>query len=163
MPNKRVVINASPLIVLLKSQQTELLPQLFSEILVPRGVLEEVLAGGPDDRAVLGLPEVAWANVIDMDGGVAPEVAAWDLGKGESEVLSLAGTTSGSVAIVDDRAARRCGSSLGIPTLGTGGVLVLAKRRGLITDVSSRLQALQDVGLWMSVGLVEILKEQAGE
>jgi len=35
---KRVVINASPLIVLFKSQQADLLPQLFSEIFVPAGV-----------------------------------------------------------------------------------------------------------------------------
>ncbi|HCA96836.1 MAG TPA: DUF3368 domain-containing protein, partial [Cyanobacteria bacterium UBA9226] len=39
---------------------------------------------------------------------VAPEVAAWDLGKGESAVLSFALKNSGFVAIIDDRAARRC-------------------------------------------------------
>ncbi len=35
---KRVVINSSPLIVLFKSQQADLLPRLFSEIIVPGGV-----------------------------------------------------------------------------------------------------------------------------
>lgn len=35
---KRVMINSSRLIVLFKSQQAELLPQLFLEILVPAGV-----------------------------------------------------------------------------------------------------------------------------
>ncbi|MFN6479286.1 hypothetical protein [Nostoc sp. DedQUE07] len=35
-------------------------------------------------------------------------------------------------AIVDDRATRRCGQALGINTIGTGGLLILAKRRGLI-------------------------------
>ncbi len=35
---KRVVINSSPLIVLFKSEQADLLPQLFSEIVVPGGV-----------------------------------------------------------------------------------------------------------------------------
>ena len=35
-------------------------------------------------------------------------------------------------AMVDDQAARRCARTLGIRTLGTGGMLVLAKRRGLI-------------------------------
>ncbi len=30
-----VIINSSPLIVLLKSQQAQLIPQLFTEVLVP--------------------------------------------------------------------------------------------------------------------------------
>ncbi|WP_242058176.1 MULTISPECIES: hypothetical protein [Nostoc] len=36
-----VIINSSPLIVLLKSQQAKLIPQLLTEILVPSGVFEE--------------------------------------------------------------------------------------------------------------------------
>lgn len=160
---EQVVINASPLIVLFKSQQVDLLPQLFSEILIPRGVAEEISAGARGDMVSLGLFQAEWAKVIDI-GSVSREVAAWDLGKGESEVLSFAAAVrSKTIAIVDDRAARRCGSSLGIPTLGTGGVLVLAKRRGLISEVLPRLQALQNAGLWMSAGVVELLKEQAGE
>ncbi|MEH2173161.1 hypothetical protein [Nostoc sp.] len=39
-------------------------------------------------------------------------------------------------AIVDDRAARRCGQALGINTIGTGGLLILAKRRGIIPRIS---------------------------
>jgi predicted nucleic acid-binding protein len=42
MSINRVVVNSSPLIVLLKSQQVQLIPQLFTEILVPSGVFEEV-------------------------------------------------------------------------------------------------------------------------
>lgn len=160
--SKQVVINASPLITLFKSQQAELLPALFAEILVPQGVWDEVLAGGAEDLAAQRLPQADWAKVVALDG-VIPAVAAWDLGKGESEVLSLAAEKQDYVAIVDDRAARRCGASLGIRTLGTGGLLVLAKRRGLISEVSSGLQALQDAGLWMSGSLVDLLKEQAGE
>lgn len=41
---KRVVINSSPLIVLFKSEQADLLPQLFSEIIVPGGVWDEITA-----------------------------------------------------------------------------------------------------------------------
>ncbi|MDA0265992.1 MAG: hypothetical protein O2890_03620 [Cyanobacteria bacterium] len=44
MPINRVVINSSPLIALFKSQQAELLPQLFEEIVVPQGVWDEVTA-----------------------------------------------------------------------------------------------------------------------
>ena len=147
------------MIVILKIQQAQLLPQLFTEILVPLGVFEEVTT--KDDIASTQLPSISWIQTVEVNG-IAPEVAAWDLGKGESEVLSLALKNS-DAAIVDDRAARRCGQALGITTIGTGGLLILAKRRGLIPSISPGIQALRDAGLWLSDSLVNLLKQQAGE
>ncbi|MTJ24080.1 MULTISPECIES: DUF3368 domain-containing protein [unclassified Dolichospermum] len=158
----RIIINSSPLIVLFKSQQAELLPQLFTEILVPEGVFEEVTQGREEDIASRQLSTVPWIQRVVIDS-IAPEVAAWDLGKGESQVLSLASKNSDYAAIVDDRAARRCGQSLTIITMGTGGLLILAKRRGLISSVSPRIEALRNAGLWLSDSMVNILKHQAGE
>ncbi len=85
------------------------------------------------------------------------------MGKGESQVLSLALKNSDCAAIVDDRAARRCDQALDITTIGTGGLLILAKRRGLIPSISPGIQALRDAGLWLSDTLVNLLKQQAGE
>lgn len=159
---KQVIVNASPLIVLFKSQQAELLPQLFPEILVPEAVWSEILAAGTEDVAAQQLPKVSWAQKVRVET-ISTQVSAWDLGKGESAVLSLALTLPDCRVIIDDRAARRCAKTHGIATLGTGGVLILAKRRGLISSVSSRLQALRDAGLWLSEDLCVLLKQQAGE
>ncbi|MBU7583603.1 MAG: DUF3368 domain-containing protein [Nostoc sp. TH1S01] len=160
MPISRVIINSSPLIVLLKSQQSQLIPQLFTEILVPSGVIEEVTT--KNDPASKLLPSISWIQTVEVNI-IVPEVAAWDLGKGESQVLSLALQNSEFAAIVDDRAARRCGQALGITIIGTGGLLILAKRRGLISSISPGIDALRDAGLWLSDTLVNLLKQQAGE
>jgi predicted nucleic acid-binding protein len=64
MPINRVVVNASPLIVLFKSGQAELLPQLFTEILVPQAVWEEVTVA--NDIAAQQLPNVSWAKPIQV-------------------------------------------------------------------------------------------------
>lgn len=148
------------MIVLIKSQQAKLIPQLFTEILVPSGVFEEVTI--KDDVASTQLPNISGIQIVEVNT-IAPEVAAWDLGKGESQVLSLALKNSSYAAIVDDRAARRCGQALGITTIGTGGLLMLAKRRGLMPSISPGIQALRDAGLWLSDSLVNLLKQQAGE
>ena len=66
-------------------------------------------------------------------------------------------------AIIDDAEARRCARTLGISTLGTGGLLVLAKRRGLISSLSETLDAMKNAGLWLSENLIEILKRQVDE
>lgn len=156
----RVIINSSPLIVLLKSQQAELIPQLFTDILVPSGVFEEITT--KDDIASSQLATISWIQRLEVNT-VEPNVAAWDLGKGESQVLSLALINPGFAAVVDDRAARRCGQANGITIIGTGGLLILAKKRGIIPSISPGIQALRDAGLWLSDSLVNLLKQQAGE
>lgn len=158
----RVVINASPLIVLFKANLAHLLPQLFAEVLIPSAVWDEVIAGDPVDMAAQGLLNIDWAKRVEV-AAVAPAILAWNLGQGESEVLSVALDHSDYRAVIDDAAARRCARTLQVQILGTGGVLVLAKRRGLIPSVESSLQELRDAGLWLSDEIVSLLIQQAGE
>ncbi|MEH2446114.1 MAG: hypothetical protein V7K18_10085 [Nostoc sp.] len=87
--------------MLFKSKQAELLPQLFKEIIVPEGVFTEVTSAGEDDAASRQLPSVSWIQIVKITA-VAPEIGAWDLGLGESQVLSLALETSDCAAIVDE-------------------------------------------------------------
>lgn len=82
---------------------------------------------------------------------------------GESEVLTLARSLPNHRAMVDDAAARACPRTLGIPILGTGGALVLAKRRSLIPSVATALQALREAGLWLSDDVEKVLRQQSGE
>lgn len=161
MPIKQVIVNASPLITLFNSQLANLLPQLFGVVEVPPAVWQEVTAH-KTDLAAQSLPNTPWIKQTDAIS-IAAIVAAWDLGAGESAVLSYALTHSNHTAIVDDAAARRCAISLNIPTLGTGGVIVLAKRQGIIPSVIEPIESLRSAGLWLSDRLVTLLKQQAGE
>jgi predicted nucleic acid-binding protein len=90
-------------------------------------------------------------------------VAAWDLGLGEGEVLSLAAATVGSRAILDDGAARRCAGALNVPVRGTLGVMLEAKRAGLVPAVVPLVKALQDTGLFLSDSLIQRALELCGE
>lgn len=158
----RVVVNASPLIVLFKAQMADLFPQLFTEVLVPSAVWNEVVMGEASDAAAEGLGSATWARRVEV-ATIPSTILAWNLGQGESEVLSLVIERSGYRAMLDDAAARRCARTLKIPILGTGGALIRAKRRGLIGSVGSSLQALRAAGLWVSDDVVALLLKQAGE
>ncbi|MFN0315926.1 MAG: DUF3368 domain-containing protein [Burkholderiales bacterium] len=59
--------------------------------------------------------------------------------------------------------ARRCARTLSIPMLGTGGILVLAKRRGLLASVGEAVEKLRSAGLWLSDDIVRLLKIQVDE
>lgn len=150
---RRWVCDASPVIALAKIGQVELLPSLADELMVPEAVAEEIRQGSDDDPArrwweLHGEPQYR----VPAEP-IAPAVAAWDLGRGESAVLSRAYRRPGWEAIVDDRAARNCGESLGIPLRGTTGVLLLAKREGKGSRVCPLLEALSGAGLHVSGAL----------
>lgn len=156
----RVVINSSPLITLFKSEQEDLLPLLFSDIVVPKAVFDEVTQI-ETDRAAQCIAKTDWINVKDVAAN--PSVLAWDLGSGETSVIGYAIEQRTYLAMIDDKAARRCAKAFGIQTIGTGRTLILAKQRGLIPSVSERLDRLQKAGLWLSPQVIHLLKEQANE
>jgi predicted nucleic acid-binding protein len=56
----------------------------------------------------------------------------------------------GTVIIVDDLAARRCAATLGIPVRGTLGLILAAKKRGLIPEARPVLQKLRQSGMYLS-------------
>lgn len=156
-----VVLNASPLITLFRSGQADLLPRLFAHIVVPEAVWQEVVLDEWEDKAARELSQQPWP--VRADVVISPRVATWELGAGETAVLSHALANPPMRAVIDDKDARRCAQTLNIPMLGTGGLLVLAKRRGLLTSVGEGIERLRYSGLWLSDEIVRILKTQAGE
>ncbi len=156
------ITDSSPLIVLLKSDLDYILPQLFEEIIVPEAVWQEIIAGREVDIAKQKLPFLSWLKQ-DSATDSSEIIEGFNLGQGETAVLSLALTMPESQVILDDFAARQCAKSLNIPFLGTGGVLILAKQRGLISSVSEALTIVQKKGLWISDDIIELLKQKAGE
>ena len=85
------------------------------------------------------------------------------LGEGEREALSLAAEMSARAVIVDDDAARRIGLRLGLPVIGTAGVLLLAKERGYTRAVKPHLIALIEAGFYLSPVLVELIAKRTAE
>jgi len=87
----------------------------------------------------------------------------WDLGKGEISVIAYANLHPEYLVIIDDAAARQFAKTIGIKSLGTLGVLLLAKRRGVIKSVKPAISKLQETGLWLSEDLIRMVLKEAGE
>ena len=162
MLSERAIINASPLICLGKAELLHLLPLLFAEIAVPETVLVEVTANGTDRPEALAVSKAPWLTIaapipIDL------RVASWDLGKGESSVISFAMHSSGYRPVLDDLAARRCAETLGCRVIGTAGILLRARQQQVIPSLRSAFEQLQHAGLWLSNNLVAELCQLVGE
>ncbi|MGB3295706.1 MAG: DUF3368 domain-containing protein [Phormidesmis sp.] len=143
------VVNASPLIYLSKAGLIDLLQILSSEIFVPRKVATEILQRGRSDITAKAVAETSWLQIIETPD-VPAIIQSWDLGAGESSVLTWAYTHPKTEAIVDDLAARRCATALEIPVRGTLGLVLVAKQRGEIYSARQLLERLRQAGMYLS-------------
>ena len=150
-----VALNTSPLLTLFKSGLEGVLPALFKTVVVPDAVWKEVSVH--QDLSWKRLTEIRWADrqTVEID----QRVLVWNLGKGESEVLSWGLNHTGFVAGIDDLAARKCASALGVRLIGTAGILVLSSRSALIPSLERAFAAVQKAGLYLKEDLVRRLVE----
>ena len=118
---------------------THLFSALATEIAIPRAVADEIKAGPSNDRAHRAVTDNA-QHIVDT--GLAPEVLAWDLGAGETAVISYGLTQPEWKVILDDAMARRCARSFELQTKGTLAIVILAKQRGLIASAADVLRLL---------------------
>jgi len=88
MPVEKIILNTSPLILLCNSELSFVLPELFPEVVVPEAVWQEIINGSHLDLAAQMLPELDWLKKEHITS--VPDVVRWDLGMGETEVLSFA-------------------------------------------------------------------------
>lgn len=156
------VVNASPLIVLARIRQEALLLSLAEQVVVPRAVAVEIEAGPSQDEARQALDSGRF-TIVDTPPP-PPELLAWDLGSGETAVLSLAMTEKKWTAILDDAAARRCAHGFSVSLKGTLAVVLLARQRDLVPSAAGVMQALIGVGFRIDKDLlIKTLAQTVGE
>ena len=159
---ERWILNASPLIVLSRIGQERLLQVQADQVVVPFAVAQEIQAGPANDRARLAL-EAGRFTIIDTLPPPA-EILAWDLGAGETAVLTSALAEPGWIAILDDQAARKCARSFSLKVKGTLAVVLQAKQRGLISSAVDVLRSLRESGFRLDDRVIgEALARTTGE
>ena len=159
---RSAVINASPLIFLSRGGYLDLLRQFAERILVPAPVAEEIRMKGPDDVTARALSETPWIEVVPIPR-VPEEVIEWGLGTGESSVLAIAVAHPGMEAIIDDLAGRKYAECLGIPLRGTLGIVLVAKKRGVVSLARPVVEDLIRSGLYLSRPLIDEALKRVGE
>jgi predicted nucleic acid-binding protein len=155
-------VNASPLIYLALGGCFDLLRVASATVFVPSAVDGEIRRRGPADPTVQAMDQAPWLQVVP-DPLVPPVIQAWDLGAGESAVLTWAQAHPGTEAILDDLAARRCAAALGIPLRGTLGLLLAAKRRGLIPFARPIVERLRQAGMYLADDVMNAALTLVGE
>jgi len=156
------VVNTSPLIILTRAGLLNALRLLADTILVPTAVVTEVDVRGPNDPTVRAIAETDWLIPVDTPV-VPPGLRAHGLGAGETAALAWALAHPGTTAILDDHEARRAAVALGVPIVGTLGIIVAAKESGMIAQAAPIIERAQRAGLYLSDRLIRDALRRVGE
>ncbi|MEC4812671.1 MAG: DUF3368 domain-containing protein [Scytonema sp. PMC 1069.18] len=131
-------------------------------IIVPQAVATEIQAYGETDLTAVALNNTDWLVVRDTLT-IPTVIQSWDLGLGESAVLTWGYVNPGTEVILDDLAARRCATTLGIPVRGTLGIVLTAKQRGVIPAARPVLEQLRLCGMYLSDRVMDRALALVGE
>lgn len=159
---REVVCDTPPLQYLHQTNLLHLLPDLAERVYVPAAVVHELDVGRDKGFQVPDVRSLAWAQVREPLGKAVLPLAI-DLGPGESEVLALAMETPGCVVLTDDAFARRVARILGLAHSGTLGILLDAKKAGLIPAVAPIVDQLQSLGFRLGTSTRDTVLRLSGE
>lgn len=149
------VSDASPLILFAKIRRLNLLMQLFSEIIIPIQVRDEVTKHY-DEYSSLIISEIEneWIKVEEVE--LSPEISNMreklGLHRGEMCAISLAMHLDIMEFLADDKMARVAARMSGLRSIGCLGVVMRAYETELITrdGAIESIQRLVKSGLWVS-------------
>ena len=158
-----VVANAGPLIALAQIGHFDLLHSLYGQVSIPSAVRDEVVANGRNRAGSSEVAKASWIHVLDVRDQTAVGLLRSRLDAGESEAIVLALQLSADLLLIDEALGRRIAEAQGLKKTGTIGTLILAKKAGLISEVTPLLVQLKFHGFRMNRELYRTAQLLSGE
>jgi predicted nucleic acid-binding protein len=144
------VSDTSPLILLDKAEHLWILGNLFKKVIISPSVDKEWLRPGS-----YVVPEWLTVSPLSKKAKSIAEKLYKELDKGEAEAIALFKTIKADWLLIDDLKGRRHAKSLGLPVVGTAGLLITAKKRGIIPEIKPIFNALKKHRYYLSDDVLE--------
>jgi len=144
-----VISNSTALMHLSAMGQLGLLRDLFSEIVIPEEVYQEVAVQGAGKPGAAEVQAAQWIKRQTISNKLAFSVLNATLGAGESACIVLASEMNADLVILDDSAARLQAQAQSLKITGTVGILLMADEQGKV-NFQSALDGLLATGFRLS-------------
>jgi hypothetical protein len=156
-----IVADASPLIMLARSDLLSVLKAVSGGVVVPEAVWHECVRepAKPGAQAILAARN---AGMLDVQASVWTGDPLPALGPGEIAAIALALALK-CPALMDDRVGRRAATAQGVSVIGSAAVLLRAKQMGLISAVRPILEDWRAAGYFLGEAFMRAVMEKAGE
>ncbi len=152
---KTIVSNTSPIRYLICIGEHDLLKRLFTEILIPKTVFQELTDRHAPEivRNVLQCPP-EWMKIREVKR--LSDVSLQHLDAGERAAILLAEQVQADLLLMDEKKGRFTATERGIKVVGTLGILELAVRREGI-DLPQAIRKLLQTNFNVSPSLIQAI------
>lgn len=157
----KVVSDTTPIISLLKLSKLEILKYLYSEIYIPRAVFREIEVGKHKNH-YKNITKEKWVNIVEIQDQRSLSYFL-DLDPGESESIVLATELNADLLLMDEKLGRYYAKHAGLNITGTVGVLMEAKKHGIVKLLYPILYELRKKDVWISDKLISQILDLVGE
>ena len=160
-----VVADTGPLIGMARIGHLHLLKGLYNIIKIPPKVYEElkISSDKPGAKAASEAVNAGWIRVVPLRRPGDSAILGSIIDAGEAESIQLALELKARLLIIDDKTGRSAAKRRGIHVIGIGGILLSAKKAGLLGKVAPILDELASVGYRLSPALCNRIAELADE
>lgn len=156
-----VVSDTSSISNLLIIGEVHLLRILFSTVVVPDAVYEELCRVPAQKNTLQRLDWIERRKLADIR---LFKRLRDELDRGESEAIALAVELEADLLLIDESLGREVAKSLGLKITGILGVLIRAKDAGYITEVRPLVNKLIDeADFWVGANTISTALHLAGE
>ena len=159
---RSVIINTTPLIALSNINHLELLHKLYSKVIIPQAVFDEIRVK-QNSACYHALKSSDWIEVMSIQNVFAKEFYRTQLHNGEVEVMILSKEQHADLVIIDDHSAKRHAKHLGLNVVGTLGVLIRSKELGYIDKIEPLVEEMVEKGFYLSEAVKMLVLKSAGE
>ena len=163
----KVIVNSTPLIVLAEIDKLNLFKDIYGSISVAQAVYDEVVNKGQGRQDAWKIKKCRWINVnnVNDDNYVNFIMDEFKLDLGEAETISLARKEYANLVFIDEKKGRKVAELFKIEVRGTVGLIIHAKKLGLVKNVTAILNSLRGVDFRLSDTIYQRVKhlENNGE
>jgi hypothetical protein len=160
----KIVSNTSPLINLAMIGELDLIQKLYGTIYIPPAVFDEIVIQGKGQAGAEQIKNSDWIKVQPIKNTLLVKSLYLELDKGEAEAIILAIEMSAHLILLDEKRGRNIATKFNLRPLGLLGILIQAKKTGLILAVKPLLDKLRNkAGFWIDSKLYQAVLEAANE
>ncbi len=156
-----VVSDTSVISYLIQINRIELLSAVYAEVFIPESVANELNKHPLSKNYLEQKPD--WIKVRKVESSELVSDLKRILDNGEAEAIVLALTIHSQEILIDERCGRDIAKQFGLKTRGLLGLLLLAKKNGLIESLRNDVELLRESGFWVSDKVVEFILQEANE
>lgn len=162
-----IVADTTPLISLMKIGHLDLLEQLFGEVQIPEAVFDELVynTNFPEESKLIQESNYIIRVSVKDTSAVDLLRRSSGLDTGESEAIILSDSIGASLLLMDEVKGRQVAKQMGIPLMGTIGLLLVGYNEKLLTkqQILECIEIMKTSGRHISESLYQQLLAKISE